>query len=185
MLKPTRNPRRSRRGRGVKRLGALVGLCLMFGAVAFTALRPPLDAAPDADWIDDRAIDEYRERLEQVSGDVAAAVEMVAPGPSIEDLRPPPEPVAVKERRFEIELAARRLRLKSVMEGRHPMAMVNGRIYRLGGVIEVSPRWGDVPFRFQVVSISKDSVTLLFEEPEHNLRVERTLWLTRDSHPVR
>ncbi len=178
MLKPTGNPRHSRRGNGVKWLGALLGLCLMFGAVAFTALRPPLDATADADWIDDRAIAESLERVEQLSGDVEAAVEMVAPGPSIADLRSPPEPdpVAVKRRR-EINYTAAKLRVISVMGGRHPLANVSGRIYRVGDVIEASPRGDDVPVRFQVVSISKDSLTLLVEEPEHDLRVETTLTL--------
>lgn len=178
MLKPTGNPRHSRRGNGVKWLGALLGLCLMFGAVAFTALRPPLDPTADADWIDDRAIAGYLERTEQVSGDVEAAVEMVAPGPFIADLRPPPEPdpVAV-ERRRQINYTAAKLRVKTVMGGRNPLANVNGRIYRVGDVIEASPGGYDVPVRFQVVSISKDSLTLLVEEPEHDLRVEKTLTL--------
>ncbi len=177
MLKPTRNSHHSRRGHGVKRLGALVGLCLMLGAVAFTALRPPLDADDDADWLDDRAIDAYLERIEQVSKDVAAAVEMVAPGPSIEDVTPPPKPVADPERRRQINYAAAGLSLKSVMGGRNPLANVNSHIYRVGDVIEVSPPGDDVPIRFQVVSISKDSVRLLVEEPEYDLREERTLWV--------
>ena len=169
MLKPARNPRRSRRGNGVKRLIALVGLCLMLGAVAFTALRPPLDAAAEADWIDGRTIDEYLERVEQASSDVDA------PGPVIADPIPPPDPV--KNRRSQIDYAAARLRLKSSIAGLRPLANVNGRIYRVGGVIEVSPRWYGAPIRFRVVSISEDSVTLLVEEPEHDLRVGHTLSL--------
>ena len=171
MLKPARNPRRSRRGNGVKRLGALVGLCLMLGAVAFTALRPPLAAAAEADWIDGRTIDDYLERVEQASPDVDE--------PFIADPIPPPDPVAVKNRRSQIDDAAARLRLQSLLPGRHPLAMVNGHIYRVGKVIEVVPPGYGILVRFQVVSISEDSVTLLVEEPEHDLRVENTLTLRR------
>ncbi len=97
--------------------------------------------------------------------------------------RAPPKPVADPERRRQINYAAAGLSLKSVMGGRDPLVMVNNGIYRVGDVI--SPPGDDVPIRFQVVSISKDSVRLLVEEPEYDLREERTLWVRGGPHRTR
>lgn len=74
------------------------------------------------------------------------------------------------------EKAATRLDLKSILLSSRPLANISGKIVRLGDEF-VSPM-DDVAFR--VAEITKDSVTLIGEDPTLNLTVPVTLLLKRE-----
>jgi type IV secretory pathway VirB10-like protein len=94
--------------------------------------------------------------------------------------RPRPRPADPKEaRRAEILEAAGRLRLGAIMTGRNPVASVNGRGVRVGGVIEIPAEDGRARIVYRVTSITKTAVNLVVEEPDLDLTVDTALTLNR------
>ncbi len=75
------------------------------------------------------------------------------------------------------ETAADEMRLKSVIGGSRPLANLNGRIVRLNQTIPVELGKSGPPVVFTVIDISRDSVTVVAEEPKLGLRVERVIKL--------
>ncbi|MHC4218958.1 MAG: hypothetical protein ACYSU7_10945 [Planctomycetota bacterium] len=94
--------------------------------------------------------------------------------------RPRPRPTDPKEaRRAEILDAASRLRLGAIMSSSYPVAIVNGRGVRMGGVIEIPAEDGRARIVFQVTSITKGAVNLVVEEPDLDLTVDTALTLNK------
>lgn len=96
-----------------------------------------------------------------------------------------PEPIdpvyGLEQRRRQFEQAAEQLRLKSVIGGSRPLANINGRIVRLNQTIPVElPRGGGV-VEFKVTEITRESVTVVSEDPELKLRVETVIKLKRNN----
>ena len=83
------------------------------------------------------------------------------------------------KRRDDIEKAAEKFQLKSVIMGSRPLANINGRIVRLNQVIPVEGPRSVGTIRFRVAAISPDSVTVVAEDPQIDLRVEKVLKLKR------
>lgn len=83
------------------------------------------------------------------------------------------------KRRDDIEKAAEKFQLKSVIMGSRPLANINGRIVRLNQVIPVEGSRSVGTIKFRVASISPDSVTVVAEDPQLELRVEKVLQLKR------
>ncbi len=75
-----------------------------------------------------------------------------------------------------MEAAGRKLKLKSVMMGRKPLAILNFGVVSVNGVVIVRPEG----IEFRIVSITGDSVTLVAEDPKSDLRVEQKLFLDRN-----
>lgn len=75
-----------------------------------------------------------------------------------------------------MEAAGRKLKLKSVMMGRRPVAILNVGVIMLNRSVTVQPEG----IEFRVVSITADSVTLVAEDPKSGLRVEQKLFLDRN-----
>jgi hypothetical protein len=86
-----------------------------------------------------------------------------------------------EDRRAAMKEAATKLRVQSVLMGARPAAIINGRLVRLGQVIESSQSQGErgPKFEFRVTEISHGSVTLVAEDPKLDLRVETVLHLKR------
>lgn len=101
-------------------------------------------------------------------------------GMMIADSGVPTDPnVARAVRRDQVERAAETLRLKSIIMGSRPLAAINGKIVRLNGTVpvELSRAAGVVAFR--VDAITSDAVTVVVEEPEIELRIEKILYLKK------
>ena len=81
--------------------------------------------------------------------------------------------------RAQVEAAAAKLRLKSVIMGSRPLANINGRIVRLGTVIPVEASRSVGTINFRVKSIAANSVTMVAESPELELKVEKVIVLKR------
>lgn len=88
------------------------------------------------------------------------------------------------ERRAQFKQAAADLKLKSVIRGSRPLAILNGRIVRLGQKFSVTitgsrnaPRQ---KVEFRVVSIANDSVTVVAEDKKLEIRHEATITLNRN-----
>jgi hypothetical protein len=81
-----------------------------------------------------------------------------------------------RDRQALFEQAAGRFRVRSVMMGREPLATVDNRVVRVGDEITAVPE--NVLFR--VTAIETDTVVLVAEDEELDLRVEATLRLRRD-----
>ncbi len=90
----------------------------------------------------------------------------------------PVDPAALGKGQLQqaMEAAGRRLKLKSVMMGRKPLAILNVGVVSVNGAVTVRPEG----IEFRVVSITGDSVTLVAEDPKSGLRVEQKLFLDRD-----
>lgn len=84
------------------------------------------------------------------------------------------------QRREQFEMAAEKLRLKSVIGGSRPLANINGRIVRLNQSIpvQISRTAGSV--NFKVIEITRNSVTVVAEEPKLDLRVVKIITLDRN-----
>jgi hypothetical protein len=83
------------------------------------------------------------------------------------------------KRRDDIERAAGSFQLKSVIMGSRPLANMNGRIVRLNQVIPVEGPRAVGTIKFRVASISPDSVTVVAEDRQLDLRVEKVVKLNR------
>ncbi len=81
-----------------------------------------------------------------------------------------------KEREQIIRSAGDRLTLKSILGGSNPLAIIDGKIVRVGDTFDIPG--GDVAFRIR--SISTGMVELVAQVEELNLTVEITLQLQRD-----
>jgi hypothetical protein len=79
----------------------------------------------------------------------------------------------------DIDRAAEGFELKSVIMGSRPLANMNGRIVRLNQVIPVDGGRSVGILKFRVVSISPESVTVVAEDPQLDLRVEKVIHLKR------
>lgn len=77
------------------------------------------------------------------------------------------------ERRAQIEQAGQSLHLKSVVDGAVPLAIVEGRIVRVGDTFTAGPS----RITFRVDAISTSAVNLVAEAPEFDLAVTVTLTL--------
>jgi hypothetical protein len=73
------------------------------------------------------------------------------------------------------EQASGRLRLRSVLMGREPLATIDQRVVRIGDTVTAMPE--NVEFR--VTAIAPDTVTLVAEDAELDLTVELSLHLRR------
>ncbi len=83
------------------------------------------------------------------------------------------------KRRDDIDRAAESFQLKSVIMGSRPLANINGRIVRLHQVIPVEGGRSVGVIKFRVVSISPESVTMVAEDRQLDLRVEKVIKLKR------
>jgi hypothetical protein len=83
------------------------------------------------------------------------------------------------KRRDDIDRAAEGFNLKSVIMGSRPLANMNGRIVRLNQVIPVEGGRSVGVIKFRVVSISPESVTVVAEDPQLDMRVEKVIKLNR------
>ena len=77
------------------------------------------------------------------------------------------------QRREELQSAASKLRLKSVIMGGTPLANISGSIVRIGEVVSV----GRDDVDFQVTAITHDTVTITANEPHLTLEVDVVLEL--------
>lgn len=77
------------------------------------------------------------------------------------------------------EQAAEKMRLKSVIGGSRPLANINGRIVRLNQMIPVQVSKTGPTVNFKIVKITRDSVTVVAEEPKLELRIEKVITLKR------
>lgn len=100
-------------------------------------------------------------------------------GPVVGDLSGGDSDYAKAKLRDDIERAADKFKLKSVIMGSRPLANINGRIVRLNQVITVDGPRSVGTIRFRVASISPDSVTVVAEDPRLDLRVEKVINLNR------
>ena len=108
----------------------------------------------------------------------------VAPGDDpVVDTGPDPEAERLKKWQADkdalqmaFEQAGRQFRLKSIMGGSRPMAILNDKIVRVGETIESENE--DMVFR--VTEISTSTVELIGEAPEFELEVTVTVFLQRD-----
>jgi hypothetical protein len=105
--------------------------------------------------------------------------DLMSTGPVTGDLSGADGDYARAKRRDDIEKAAEKFQLKSVIMGSRPLANINGRIVRLNQVIPVEGSRTVGTIRFRVASISPDSVTVVAEDPQLELRVEKVLQLKR------
>ena len=87
--------------------------------------------------------------------------------------------LAKAHRRDQMERAAGMLRLKSVIMGSRPLANINGRIVRLKQMIPVELSKAEGTIKLRVEKITSDSVTVVAEDPEIDLRVEKVIHLKR------
>ncbi|MDY7109429.1 MAG: hypothetical protein SYC29_12405 [Planctomycetota bacterium] len=78
-----------------------------------------------------------------------------------------------RQRRGQLEQAGADLKLTSVMDGSVPLAVIEGRIVRVGDTFTVGP----IEATFRVKAISADAVKLVAEAPEYKLTVPVTLVL--------
>jgi hypothetical protein len=81
--------------------------------------------------------------------------------------------------RDDVERAVEQLELKSVIMGSRPLANINGRIVRLNQVIPVEGSRSGGIVRFRVASIAVDSVTVVAEDPQLEMRIEKVIKLKR------
>jgi hypothetical protein len=166
-------------------------LCVAVGGVLAMRFLSPRDATAGDPEID-RRIDEILRRETEHPSAPEPVIEILLQGPIAPEGRaprnpfvgggskPPPLSATPKEaRRKQIEHAVGQLQLQAVMTGRQPVATVNGRAVGVGSVIRVSPGESNRPVELRVVSISPGSVTLVAEDPELDLTVEKTLSLDR------
>jgi hypothetical protein len=86
---------------------------------------------------------------------------------------------AKAKRRDDIDRAVQSFNLKSVIMGSRPLANMNGRIVRLNQVIPYDGGRSVGVIKFRVVSISPESVTVVAEDPQLDLRVEKVIKLNR------
>jgi hypothetical protein len=86
---------------------------------------------------------------------------------------------AKAKRRDDIEKTAEKFELKSVIMGSRPLANINGRIVRLNQVIPIDGGRAVGTIKFRIASIRADSVTVVAEDPQLELRVEKVLQLKR------
>lgn len=105
--------------------------------------------------------------------------DLMSTGPVTGDLSGADGDYARAKRRDDMEKAAEGFQLKSVIMGSRPLANINGRIVRLNQVIPVEGSRSVGTIRFRVASISPDSVTVVAEDPQLDLRVEKVLQLKR------
>jgi hypothetical protein len=105
--------------------------------------------------------------------------DLMSSGPVTGDLSGADGDYARAKRRDDIEKAAEKFQLKSVIMGSRPLANINGRIVRLNQVIPVEGSRSVGTIKFRVASISPDSVTVVAEDPQLELRVEKVLQLKR------
>ena len=105
--------------------------------------------------------------------------DLMSSGPVTGDLSGSDGDYARAKRRDDIEKAAEKFLLKSVIMGSRPLANINGRIVRLNQVIPVEGPRSVGTIKFRVLSISPDSVTVVAEDPQLELRVEKVLKLKR------
>lgn len=122
-------------------------------------------AALQDDYTDHQVKDLERNPFEVVEGGGG--------GPAIE--------VGEAQRRDQFEAAAEQLRLKSVIGGSRPLANINGRIVRLNQTIPVEASRISGTVNFKVIEITRDSVTVVAEDPGLKLRVEKVIKLNRNS----
>jgi hypothetical protein len=86
---------------------------------------------------------------------------------------------AKAKRRDDIDRAIASFELKSVIMGSRPLANMNGRIVRLNQVIPYDGGRSVGVIKFRVVSISPESVTVVVEDRQLDLRVEKVIKLQR------
>ncbi len=102
-------------------------------------------------------------------------LELLSEGP---DTTPDPLDLgaAARDRRLaEIDSAAARLRLQSVLGGRQPLAIINGETMRIGDVLTIA----NTNVTFRVVAIARGSVTIVSADPALKLNVKKVLTLLR------
>jgi hypothetical protein len=97
-------------------------------------------------------------------------VEDPDPGASVQEAR---WRQMCQQRRAQIEQTGAGLQLKSVIDGTVPLAVVEGRIVRVGDTFTTGP----MNVTFRVTAISASAVELVGEAPELNLQVPVTLVL--------
>jgi hypothetical protein len=118
---------------------------------------------------------EQQVRLEDVQKD---PFDLVADSAMPSDIPADADPAVARReaRRAEIQKVAARLKLKSVIMGRDPLANIEGRIVRQQEVISIEPEM----LNFHVARITPESVTLRVEDPELGLNEEIELTLKQD-----
>jgi hypothetical protein len=79
------------------------------------------------------------------------------------------------ERRTQLEEGVRKLKLKSILGGSNPLAIIDGKIVRVGDVLVVNA--GELALRYRVKRIATASVDLAGEAPELALSVPFILQL--------
>ena len=81
----------------------------------------------------------------------------------------------------QVERAANKLILKSVIGGRRPLANINGRIVRLNQIVPVELSKAEGTVKFRVTAITRKSVTLVAEDADIEKPFEKTIHLKKRS----
>ncbi|MCH8005202.1 MAG: hypothetical protein IH888_03105 [Planctomycetes bacterium] len=84
-----------------------------------------------------------------------------------------------ERRRAAITKAAKTLKVQSVIMGSTPMAIINGHLVRLNGVVEAMPSGRSPAIQFRMVAVAHTSVTVVAEDPQFDLRIETVLEFRR------
>ena len=82
-------------------------------------------------------------------------------------------------RRAAITKAAKTLKVQSVIMGSTPMAIINGHLVRLNGVVEAPPSGRSPAIKFRMIAVAHTSVTVVAEDPQFDLRIETVLKFNR------
>ncbi len=85
-----------------------------------------------------------------------------------------------ERRRAAITQAAQNLRVQSVIMGSTPMAIINGHLVRLNGVVEAMPSGRGPVIKFRMVAVAHTSVTVVAEVPQLDLRIDTVLEFKRE-----
>ena len=84
-----------------------------------------------------------------------------------------------ERRRAAITRAAQNLKVQSVIMGSTPMAIINGHLVRLNGIVEAMPSGRGPAIKFRMVAVAHSSVTVVAEDPQFDLRIETVLEFNR------
>ncbi len=84
-----------------------------------------------------------------------------------------------ERRRAAITKAANNLKVQSVIMGATPMAIINGHLVRLNGIVEAMPSGRDPAIKFRMIAVAHTSVTVVAEDPQFDLRIETILEFKR------
>ncbi len=84
-----------------------------------------------------------------------------------------------ERRRAAITKAAHNLKVQSVIMGSTPMAIINGHLVRLNGIVEAPPSGRGPAIKFRMIAVAHSSVTVVAEDPQFDLRIETVLEFNR------